>query len=156
MKCPTCKRSFEVETTECKRCGTDLLLITELEKSYRQSLQCGFRKLIEMEHGEARSYFSRALSINSGSKEAVKGMALAELFQSRFKEALGWYTRHKGSQTPTANPWRFPGLVIKFCIPIRLGTESQGLKICWMFYIGGAQVFENIRHILPEILISKF
>lgn len=87
LACPTCKRRFKDEDTQCRRCGTELLQIKNVIASFTSTLAEG-KRLLRQDAIKAEHLLRQALKISPQSTEAKQALALALLLQKRFAEAV--------------------------------------------------------------------
>lgn len=91
MKCPTCGRGADEQTTECARCGTDFALLVTLDRHHDALVQRGRAALNRRDPATARTAFQQALDLRANSTPALKGLALTALLEHDFPAAINHY-----------------------------------------------------------------
>ena len=98
MKCPTCKRiNDDIAISTCKRCGTDLFILYELDKLKAKLIKLGCARLKNRQIEGTKDYFSKVLEISKNSADACRGMVLTNLLQGNYKDSLHWYFKSQKS-----------------------------------------------------------
>lgn len=93
MKCPTCRRGVNEGDDQCKRCGSDLTMLNELQQRITALLAEGYSSLKARDLAQSQRCFEEVLTIQRNCMDAEKGLALISLLGNNFASAATYYQR---------------------------------------------------------------
>ena len=87
MRCPTCNRLIVGSEPACPRCGTDLLRLSQLQRTAERFNAKGSSLLGRGDARRAREAFAAAARVEA-SERTKRGVAVSLLAEGRYADAL--------------------------------------------------------------------